>query len=448
MVISIFAATTPQSSSPSGHQTSKQLILPDHHLSPECGLNYVHCQNLLVDTFHTNEMQHGIIFIPLAVGLAVIEVIRDNVSLYRTQHVILRTDGEPEAISCSPSAVFKVIDSYFAVCTNQTTNLVMVFEVLLNKTSLQSTQISYPTNQLAVPHSIGNITNSSNFLHLEIDNIHEYIIFALGTTFYSLRPFFYSETRLEGLPSSACDRVHSLVPFTGAEFLAYCTEYLYLYDIGEEDWTEQDTFDRRGIPYQCPDREVELSVFPGYIQYNSNGLHQDLDIPGTAYHSGVCFGTISENYFAFQDEVAGVFLLDIKTSNLTTMSWSACESECFPVIAVNNRYLIVRDTVDRKVSVMDLFGERFKLIEAQHLSAPLAIVFSLECPASPSTGSRDITNSTVSPDMNNNHSRGDVVSIEAFHSFIILIVAVVIVIIGGIIIVLLLLVFKRKKIKK
>ena len=336
-----------------------------------------------METFFTNESQHSFIFIPLHRELALVEVKRDANLLYHMDSIFLRTYGESPAFDCSPSTSFKILTAYHVVCTNKTTNFVSVFEVLLNKTSLQSSRIAYLTNHITIPSSVGNISNSSNFIHVEIDENHEYIAFAVGTAIYTFRPFLYIERRLGDIPSMYCDRVHTVVPLHGAQFRAFCSESYIRYDIGEGDWLDGDTFTRKGVPYSCPRSGTNLSVFSSYIQYNiRNNLHENVEILEGEHNSGICFGNSTQRYFAFVGN-NGTFVLDLETSNLTAILPSSTCQGCLPLIVKEDRYLIYRDDTSRRVTVLDLFGEQLVLIEALHVTAPLVTLLSMECPQSP-----------------------------------------------------------------
>lgn len=398
VVVSTFHPPT----DPAQLQGSQRLTLQGHRLSEECGHTFTRCQHLLRETFLANGVQQTVVFVPLVDGLAVVGLSRGPDAHYRIQlHTILQTIGPPAEISCSPSAVYKILDSYFAVCTNQTTNYVSVLEVQLNTSSLPSSRVTYPSSQLTVPPFVGNITNASNFVHVEIDRNHEYIIFAVGTVIYSMRPFLYAAGPLgNGIPGATCERVNALVHKQGAVLYAFCTDHLFTYDIGEEDWLVQDTYARRGLPYRCPAQETDLNVFTDYIQYTMDGLIENLEIQGDAYSSGVCFGNATQHYFAFRDKSTGVFVLNLQTSELVSVSVSACQDSCYPLNTVDGRYLIVREDALRKVLVLDYLGQRLRLIEALHTSATLATVVQLDCPVEDtvttgSTGAAPITESAT-----------------------------------------------------
>lgn len=400
----VVVSTFHPSSAPAAPQGSQRLTLVRHYLSPECGHNFGRCQNLLKDSFLANSMQQTVVFIPLVEGIAVIGLSRDSAAHYRIQlHTILQTIGPPADISCSPSTMYKILDSYFAVCTNQTTNFVSVFEILLNTSFLSSTRITYPANQIIVPPSVGSIANASNFVHVEIDRNHEYIIFAVGTLVYSMRPFLYASGPLGGaIPNEACEQVNALVHKQGSELYAFCSEHLFTYDIGDEDWLVQDTFARRGLPYRCPRQETDLSVFADYIQYRIDGLFETVEIEGDAYSSGTCFGNSTQSYFAFRDKGTGVFVLHLQNSELVSVSTSSCQHDCYPLNAVDNRYLVVREDVSRKILVLDYLGQRLRLIEALHTSAALATVVELVCPAEEDT----VTMATMEPGFTTGQANG------------------------------------------
>lgn len=378
----VVISTFHSASVPPRSQELQRLILQGHHLSEECGNQFVRCQNLLRETFHAGGVQQTVVLVPLVEGLAVVGVSRGaNAIFHIALHTILQTSGTPITdINCSPSSAYKILDGYFAVCTNQTTNFVSVFEIHLNKSFLPSTGITYPTNQLTIPPYVGSIANASNFVHVEIDRNHEYIIFAVGTVIYFMRPFLYAAGPLgNSIPSETCERVHTLVHQQEAVLYAYCTEHIFTYDIGDENWLVQDTFARRGIPYPCPKQETGLSVFADYIQYTTNGQVEEVEIQGDAYSSGVCFGNATQSYFAFRDKNLGDFSLDLSTAELVLVTSSSCQDDCYPLSAVDSRYLIVREDATRTVLVLDYLGERLRLIEALHASAALATVVSLEC---------------------------------------------------------------------
>lgn len=364
-------------------EASDQLVFKNHHLSHECGPNLERCQDPLVEYYinSTDKSKHSIIFIPLDGGLALVDVARSDYPLGGTviQHFIFLTNGEPVEISCSPSAVFKIIDGFYVVCTNWTTNFVSIFEIYLNKTSLKSTQFSFPLNELTVPASLGNITNATNFIHIEYLSYH-YIVFALGTAFYSLRPFFYAENRLGDVQSKYCDAVHLLVQKEGVEFWAYCSDYVYSYDVGEGDWNTRYALAERGITYQCSQARVKVSVFSDHANIGRGGSDDSVNMRGSDFVNGVCFGNGSRDFFAYVDELAGVYVMDVETTEMRAIYELGCNDRCLPPIVVNSSYLIIRGVGERKVSVLDFFRNPPELLEAVNTLPVLVSMLFLPCP--------------------------------------------------------------------
>lgn len=395
MIVSIYDVNLQSNSSV--HDSVKYPII-GHSLSEECGPKLFRCQNYFEETFLINKTQHSVFFVPLQVGIAVLDIVRYP-RTYNMEHTILRTD-QPVDAGCSPSAVFKILDGYFAVCTNQTTNFVSVVEVRLNKTALMSSQVLYPTNRITIPVSMGNISTLSNFIHIEIDPIpeQEYLIFAINTAIFSLRPFIYEESRLGDIANETCDRVQSLVPLIGSVFYAYCTNHFFTYDIGYSRWITQYATSG-GIPYLCPEPETHLNVFPSYLEYTIDGLNKNVDLQGDSPSriTGQCFGNESQTYFAVQAERIGVSILNLTSSEFTVVpEMSACEDNCLPLLVVDDRYLIIRNPPEQKVQVWDFFGDRLKLIDVAHEKASLVTLLQLECP--PSTpGGKNVPVNPVSP---------------------------------------------------
>lgn len=380
VVITTFPAR--ESSQQKNSKSSDQLLLKNHRLSLECGPNFERCQDLLVEYYinSTDKLRHSILFISLDGGLALVDVVRDDYTLDGTlaQHFILETNGEPAEISCSPSAMFKIINGIYAVCTNQTTNFVSIFQVYLNKTSLNSTQFSFPINDLTVPASLGNISNSTNFIHIEFLN-YQYIVFALGTAFYSLRPFVYAENRLGDVLSTHCDAVHSLEYKEGLEFWAYCSNYVFKYNIGEGDWESWYALAERGISYQCSQVGVNVSVFSDYANIRG-ALAQTVKLHGINFSSGICFGNGSHDFFAYVDKVAGVYVVNLKNTTIRVIYESGCSDRCLPLLVVNASYLIIRGVGESRVSVLNFFQEPLELIEVVDIVPPLTGLLSLPCP--------------------------------------------------------------------
>ncbi len=374
-----------------GIQSSKQIYFMWHQLSRECGDSQFRCQDLLVESYSVGSTRHTVVFLPLDGGLGLVDITQ-TAPYYRVEYnqQILRTDGEPQAISCSPSAVFKILDGYFAVCTNQTSNFVSVFEILLNKTFPARSLISYPTNQLTIPPQLGGVVNISNFLHIELDINHQYIVFGIGTSVFSLRPLQYSSERLEDVRASACDRIHSLSPLAGEQFYIHCAEHLFTYDIGEEDWLLLDRVDQRGIPYVCPRGNAYLSVFSSYIEFtDSDNLRVTVELPGQAYSDGMCFGNATQSYFAFRDKTAGAFVLDLQSSEVTAVMTTACGGECYPLLALHQRYLIIRNaalnSLEANVLVWDFSENQTDQFERLRTRSLLATLLFRKCPPVDST---------------------------------------------------------------
>ena len=386
VAVSLYNASS-QLESDSGSHFSQRILMTGHRLSRECGEGFFRCQQLLVEKYHVNDTYHSVVFLPLDGGLGMVDIAQ-TAPQYLVQHhtYFLQTNLGPDEQRCSPSAVFKILNVYLAACTNQTNNFVGMFEIRLNQTSLDNTQILYFTNHITIPHEWGAVANMSNFLHIELDFSHEYILFGVGTDVFSFRPLNYNTDRFSRVRESTCDRIHFLSPRAGAQFYIHCANHFFIYDIGERDWIELDSFDQSGIPYVCPQEpNADLSVFAGYIEYmDVQSLNVNVELSGDAYSDGVCFGNSSHSYFAFRDVAAGASVLDLRSSDVASIPSSACENtkDCYPLVPILQKYLIVRKMAERRVVVMDFSEKPSKVfIEAQFQTSPLTTLVFLECPS-------------------------------------------------------------------
>ena len=250
-----------------------------------------------------------------------------------------------------------------------------MLEVLLNRTSLSSTTI-VQSNSLQIPTSAGNITNSSNFLHVEVQS-YEYVVFALGTAVYSMRPIVYISDRL-GNVAGSCDHVRTLVHIDSDTIMAYCSDHWVTYSIGERDWLLQNSYEQSGRPFPCPNANMELKVFPNFIQYQINNVAKTLEINGSHFVSGICFGDFGRNHFAFRDANRGVFVANLESSELFRVSSSACGgiANCSPLVVVGNRYLVIRDNERGSggVHVVDCVSNVSEIITTLHFVPDMAAV--------------------------------------------------------------------------
>lgn len=364
--ISLFNITALQREGESSTSSQAQpLGIKARHLSQECGDAFARCELVRVEVTAADKeeepFRYAIVFLPLHKGLALVKIKHGSDQRYSTELKILDTGD----FACSPSAVFKIRGGFFMVCSNKTTNYVSLVEIRLNTTSFQESQSSLPFIQQTIPVSVGNITDTSNFLHMELDQDHQYIVFALGTAFYSFNIYNHDMSRLEDLPAQLCTGgVHKLIPTrsNNYQFLAFCTDNLFLYDLGEEGWISHNTFAAIGVPYLCPHPVIDFSVFPDYIQYSittgtgGNGglLSQTVNIQGDASQNGACFGNTTHQYFAFSDPVIGVSIMNLNTS-ANLIPFTCQDDACTPLLVMDNRYLVVRDLAGRLVLVVDLY---------------------------------------------------------------------------------------------
>ena len=360
-----------------GSQASKQLKLQDH-LSPECGFNLMHCQNLIVRySSETDRSNRAILFIPLTAALGLIEVTRNNYTadIEFGKIAILR----PVEVRCSPSTVFEVQNSIFAICTDQNSSSIYILNIIVDESTLSKSRYTY-TNDLTLNLPLGSLNNATNFLHIDYLN-YQFIIFGLGRALYSLRPYTFSETRLRDIPSDLCDSLRWLAHKNGPEFWAYCSNYVINYDVGAQDWREAYTLDEIGISFQCLQQRINISVFSTYINV-TKGRSVTIRKEGQNFVTGVCVG---ESVFVYVDQYAGIYKVDLLNLETTAVFQMSCGNNCLPPVAIDDRYLIVRGVQENVVLVLDVFNNSLKKrMEVEGVTAPLVTLLTLPCPQPPS----------------------------------------------------------------
>jgi len=343
------------------------------HLSPEFDSNRFSRQNLLV-LGEGDAGEPALLFVPLTETLAIIEVKKNNDTgvVVFGQIKFLR----PSEVRCSPGDVFVVESNVFAVCANVTSNSVFVLNVILDRNHLNKTRCTY-TNDLYLSESEGRLSNRTNFLHVDYLGYH-FILFGIGRSLYSMRPYVFSETRMRDIPETHCDSLRWLATNEGTKIWAYCGDSVVNYDVGIEDWREAFTLQERGISIPCQQEGMEVNVFSSFINVTRHGgAITIIRKEGQNFVSGVCTGSADRSYLVYVDEIAGVILVDLSSSRSTLMSSGA---SCKPPLVVASKYVIIRGVSEGVVLVLDAHNISRTLLEVQDVLAPVVTLVTLPCP--------------------------------------------------------------------
>ena len=358
-----------------------------HQLSIDCGDEYFRCKPLPVATQNTSNETAYQLLLPLSGGLLVMELNfqpANNSNMVFGAFQILNTGG------CSPTTIFKLYNSHYTMCTNLQNKLVSLYEIRVNKSSIERTEISGPlvtVEQLADFMDASDVVNMSNFLLSTDDPNIPYIYFAVDNFLFAITPLDYSvDFNFLQLGTTRCRYIHRLVRISNTQILAYCSSEFVYFDTEHEDWVSEHSYTDSGVPYVCPNEMYAISAFHDYLEY-SIGQRK-----GTLSHvnvdSGVCFsGTGGQNYFVYNDKVTDTTsLMNLASPSQTQMQ--LCEGTgCLPVIAVEDpiRYLIVRQpSSDGQVNVLDVESNFSMIISANnHETSDMFTIVHVKAPLYP-----------------------------------------------------------------
>lgn len=357
----------------SNEKTYVDLFLDGQFLSPECGEENFRCANL-IKLSTVGSSQHIVLF-PLLNGLLVLDIRYDGTEMKIDSHFRIEIE------ICSPTAVIEIFEGVYTICVNQSTRRLKLYEIRLDTVTISNTYLS--TALADVP--LTDPPNLSNFVHasLDQDSHSQRIYFTTSSNLYELTPISIDYSRIGDV--DPCSSVESLV-YREWTLLAYCKDNMVIYfDLEEEKVIDTENSEVDGQPYLCPNPHIDLRVFAtrSYIRFGfqESNTEEFYELPGSAYHSGLCFGTENSSFLPYTDSQDGVYVFNLQTSELTQLSSMPCPvSGCKPLLVTDNNYLVIQE--QDGITVFDREKNFSQIITAQHIEANLltVIVREFQCP--------------------------------------------------------------------
>ena len=364
------------------------ITVPGRQLSLDCGDEYFRCKPLPVATRNTSNETAYQLLVPLNGGLLVMEL---NFQPANNSNMVFGAFRILNTGDCSPTTIFKLYDSHYTMCTNLQNKLVSLYEIRVNKTSIQRTEISDPlvaVEQLADFTDASDVVNMSNFLLSTDDPNIPYIYFAVDNYLFAITPLDYSvDFDFLQVGTTRCRYIHQLVRVSNSQMLAYCSSEFVYFDTEHEDWVSEHSYTDSGVPYICPNEMYGIRAFHDYLEYSigqSKGTLSHVNVD-----SGVCFsGTGEQNYFVYNNKVTDTTTLMNLTSPSQTQMQLCEDTGCLPIIAVEDpiRYLIVRQPLsDGRVNVLDIESNFSMIISADnHEASDMFTIVHIKVPLYPS----------------------------------------------------------------
>ena len=357
----------------SNEKTYVDLFLDGQFLSPECGEENFRCANLI--KLSSVESSQHIVLVPLLNGLLVLDIRYDGTEMKIDSHFRIEIE------ICSPTAVIEIFEGVYTICVNQSTRRLKLYEIRLDTITISNTYLSTALADV----SLTDPPNLSNFIHasLDRDSRSQRIYFTTSSSLYELVPISIDYSRIGDV--DPCSSVESLV-YREWTLLAYCKDYMVIYfDLEEEKLIDTENSEVDGQPYLCPNPHIDLRVFAtrSYIRFGfqESNTEEFYELPGNAYHSGLCFGTENSSFLAYIDSQDGVYVFNLQTSELTQLSSMPCRvSGCKPLLVADNNYLVIQE--QDGITVFDREKNFSQIITAQHIEADLltVIVREFQCP--------------------------------------------------------------------
>ncbi len=381
-----------------GHQEFLSVLVKGHFLSPFCGDNWIRCRDLFTKRVSTNSTNEYIVVVPIVNGVLRIELV-PNVNGYGLKYNGYTVVETASNYGCSPTTIIGIRESVYAVCINTKTPFIDMLEINL---SLKDASLSEPLIHFPSAYFHPQLSNFV-FVSLDDDSGSQYVIFTLLNKIWAFVPIDQSFYQLGSLQT--CTSVQRLEYAGDFVLLAYCadSDLLEYFDLNTDSVLNHTDFSVHGLPYLCPNRDVQFSVFSYYIQFGilSTNSRENFNIPGELnFQFGLCFGSESEikdNYFAFVDSLEGVFVLDRNTNYVPiSLSHKACLNACQPLMSFNGRRLVFQEHSRgiENVIVVDARKNFSRVIEAWGTQADLLTMIEVDCkrPIPDAKGGSDASN--------------------------------------------------------
>ena len=368
-----------------GTATFKTKLIQGQRLSLDCGHQYFRCQQLMsVSTSPTitfNQDSEHVLLVPLQNGLLLLKLnSRQNSPLMFGSYRILANNR------CSPTAVFRIYDSLYTMCTDLQNLYISLYEVRLNGTQIQEAQLFGPLAGLSSNDLAGfassDILNMSDFL-VYTDVPHQPLVyFAVDNYLFTLAPLdwsFYDEFSPIG---ARCRQIYHLMKVAStSQLLAYCSSRYVYYDTEYQNWLSEHTYENSGIPYICPDQTYKVIVHSDYLEY-SIGSNMGT-VTDVYFDNGLCLNSSAVgNYLAYIDKRADsvrFFVLNQSTwrqpPSVQSLRVGCSDVDCIPLLSIGDRYLVIQQAEgDSVLIVLDTDHDFRVVVNVSHQTPSLVTI--------------------------------------------------------------------------
>ena len=397
-----------------GRKVYEFFTLPLHYTSPECGGQSFRCNE--ITTYVSKETSRHIAMVSLLNALLVLDI--DIRTMQFHSNVTLSTE------KCSPITVFAILESFYTVCIDSSMGKVYLYEVRVDSVHLKNSHLTTALAEIALEDQL----QLSNFVYASLgrQSDDQRVYFTASSSIYALIPLSGSYSYIGSIDN--CNSVHNLAYVGDWILLSYCSDgSLVYFDLQDEAVSHVETTATDGEPYHCPNSNVDLRLYRDsntedvYIEFTpeEKQVKQIYKLPGSNYHSGVCFSVENSTYLAYIDSEEGVFVFELEAHEFFRLSSNPCPaSGCLPLLIINSTYIVIHE--ESSVSVIYREGNNFsQVITAPHLNAKLLTVIAWQYQCSDTS-----SNSTVPPNMKQNSNTTEVVIIVI--AMIILVVAIIV----------------------
>ena len=230
------------------------------------------------------------------------------------------TDGG----SCQRLYIQRVVMALYAVCIykpdDSDSSSTRLYEIMLSDSSLQESSVTFENFGKFDGLDFTNLvyagqeqTNHFFFVARDDDNM-----VRINPVDHSASFFLLDHTECTNLTYTHIQYVAPL----GELLLHYswccnenqtCSRYGVYYDTYNEEWIRS-TF---GLPYHCPDPNIKVTVHHPTDQFETqSSMNHELEVDG--FLEGLCSGSRSRPWFAYQDKDGRIFALDLSSSDTST----------------------------------------------------------------------------------------------------------------------------------
>ena len=260
-----------------------------------------------------NDSVRYALLLPLAREIGVLEVQYSGATgEWATQLWPMEMDGVEG--SCQTLFIHRFKNALYSVCifkTGPDSSSLQLYEITLNTSALEKSSVSFEH------FATLNGERFTNVVYAQREQNDQRFFVIIDGNVAHIDPSEHKRP-LYSLGYEECTNVtflqYVVLPSDLLVHLSCCTEDQTCSRRGiyYNTYEEKSFKLSEGLPYRCPDFETEVVIRESTNQFHVRGMNYELE--GDGFRHGLCSGSSSNLWFAYQDDTGKIFVIDLSPS--------------------------------------------------------------------------------------------------------------------------------------